>query len=289
MKLKNLLVAKLYFVLLLFFLGSCAIEEAQPQNDAQLVIAQDFLNKDQKTLLTKIAKRRKIQLSIRDLSAKEIRKTLRKSPWDPGFDLVLVGSLEAQKSLQALKFQYQERTFGIIPIGISYVTDSVVRVKHFKDLSENYLWAPADTYAQTILSAHLSYAYRKREKNRAVNKAYKDFKRGLKEHRLAFDSYNLQNTLLLCRYDTYLHFLKKEVPSRKFTHAVESKANYFADYISLYIVAQTKNYQNAKKMLRFLHYLRANNPKFRRAFGMIEPPRKCKQPTPQTLLEFLEK
>lgn len=281
--------AKLYFVLLLVFLGGCAIEEAQPQNDAQLVIAQDFMNKDQKKVLTKIAKRQKIQLNILDLTANEIRKTLRKSPWDPGFDLVLLGSLNAQKSMKDLRFQYQETTFGIIPIGISYVTDSVVKVKHFKDLSENYLWAPADSYAQTILSAHLSYTYRNREKNNAVNKAYKNFKRGLKEHRLAFDNYNLQNTLLLCRYDTYLHYLKKEVPSRKFTYALQNKADYYADYLSLYIVAQSKHYQNAKKMLRFLHYLRANNAKFRNVFGIIEKPRKRKQPTPHTLLKFQEK
>ena len=76
--------AKLYFVLLLFLLGSCAIEEAQPQNDAKLIIAQDFLSKAQKKVLVKIAKRREIDLSIRDLSAKEIRNILRKNPWEPG-------------------------------------------------------------------------------------------------------------------------------------------------------------------------------------------------------------
>ncbi|MFM7007149.1 MAG: hypothetical protein ACKOWX_07830 [Flavobacteriales bacterium] len=281
--------AKLYFVLLLFLLGSCAIEEAQPQNDAKLIIAQDFLSKAQKKVLVKIAKRREIDLSIRDLSAKEIRNILRKNPWEPGFDMVLLGGLKAQQTLQNITFQYHEADYGIIPIGISYKTDTVVKVKHFKDLSENYLWAPADAYAQTLLSAHLSYVYRNREKDKAVNKAYKAFKRGLKEHRLAFDHYNLQNTLLLCRYDTYLHYLKKEVPSRKFTYALQNKTDYYADYLGLYIVAQTKNYQNAKKMRRFLHYLRANNPKFRRAFGMIEKPSKRKQPTPSTLLDFLEK
>jgi len=38
-----------------------------------------------------------------------------------------------------------------------------------------------------------------------------------------------------------------------------------------------------------LHYLRANNAKFRNVFGIIEKPRKRKQPTPHTLLKFQEK
>jgi hypothetical protein len=282
-------VAKLYFVLLLIFLGGCAIEEAQPQNDAQLIMATDFLSKEQKRVLVKVAKRRKLELRILDLSADEIRTALRKKPWEPGFDMVLLGSLESQNALKHIDFQYQENNYGVIPIGVSYVPDSIIKLPQFKDLSAHYLWAAADKHALGILKANLNYIYRNRENVNSVNKAYSAYTRGLRDHKLAFDNYNLHNTLLLCRFDTYLDYLKKEVPSRLFTYALPDHNKFFADYIGLYIIEQCNHYSNAKKMLHFLHYLRDNKPKFRSTFGIIKKPSKRKQPTPQTLLDFLEK
>lgn len=279
----------LCFLLLVFIFSGCAIEEAQPQQDKQLTLVHNYLSKDQKKVLLKIAKRRNIELRIKALSEQEIRKALLKNPWEPGFDMILLGNLMSQKALQNIKFQYHESDFGCIPVGVSYLPDSVVKVRHFKDLSAHYLWAPADKYAENILKANLAYVYRNRDNDKKQNKAFKDFLRGLRDHRLAYDNYQLQNTLLLCRYDTYLNLLKPKVSARQFTYALKNKQLFYKDYVSLFIVSQSTHYTNARKFVRYLHFLRDNNAKFRKAFGFTKNPTQRKQPTVKALLDFLEK
>lgn len=276
-------------LLLIVLLTGCALEEAQPQKDSQLTIAQNFMSAAQKKILTKIAKRRSIDLTILDLNSGNMRKAIKRQPWEPGFDLILLDGITAQKSLSGLSFQYHNPAFAAIPIGVSYVLDSVVKVSHFKDLSEQYLWSAADNKALTILKANLAYVYRGREKNKQLNKVYKDLMRGFKDHKLAFDTYQLQNTLLLCRYDTHLHVLKKAVKKRQFTYALGKKNRYFADYMSLSIIEQTPNYRAAQRFVAYLNYLRDHNAAFRNAFGMSAKQKAVIQPTPKVLLEFLEK
>lgn len=144
--------ALLFLVLLL--VASCAIEEAQPQKTKQLTIAQNFMNTGQKKILSKIAKRRGINLSILELNANQVRKAIQQNPWEPGFDLIILDGISALQHLKGLAFEYHEPAFAAIPIGVSYVPDSVVKVRHFKDLSNQYLWAAADAKAEPILKAH---------------------------------------------------------------------------------------------------------------------------------------
>lgn len=276
-------------LLLILILAGCALEEAQPQKDSQLIIAQNFMSAAQKKILTKIAKRRSIDLTILDLNSGKIRKAVKKQPWEPGFDLILLDGIAALKNLEGLSFQYHQPAFAAIPIGVSYVPDSVVKVRHFKDLSSQYLWAAADTKSEAVLKAHLAYIYRQRETNKQLNKVYKDLMRGFKDHKLAFDSYQLQNTLLLCRYDTHLQVLKKAVKKRQFTFALKNQNRYFADYMSLSIIEQTPNYRAAQKFVAYLNYMRDHNSAFRNAFGIIAKRRVAPQPKPKVLLEFLEK
>jgi hypothetical protein len=276
-------------LLLILILAGCALEEAQPQKDSQLIIAQNFMSAAQKKILTKIAKRRSIDLTILDLNSGKIRKAVKKQPWEPGFDLILLDGIAALKNLEGLSFQYHQPAFAAIPIGVSYVPDSVVKVRHFKDLSSQYLWAAADTKSEAVLKAHLAYIYRQRETNKQLNKVYKDLMRGFKDHKLAFDSYQLQNTLLLCRYDTHLQVLKKAVKKRQFTFALKNQNRYFADYMSLSIIEQTPNYRAAQKFVAYLNYMRDHNSAFRNAFGIIAKRKVAPQPKPKVLLEFLEK
>ena len=279
--------ALLFLVLLL--VASCAIEEAQPQKTKQLTIAQNFMNTGQKKILSKIAKRRGINLSILELNANEVRKAIQQNPWEPGFDLIILDGISALQHLKGLAFEYHEPAFAAIPIGVSYVPDSVVKVRHFKDLSNQYLWAAADAKAEPILKAHLAYVYRNRTTNKVLQTSYKDLLRGFIDHKLAFDTYQLQNTLLLCRYDTHLQVLKKAVQKRQFTFALSKPNRFFADYISLSVVEQTPHHQTAQDFVGFLHYLRDHNATFRNAFGMSKKSKVAKQPTPQVLLEFFEK
>lgn len=274
---------------LLFFFTGCAIEEAQPQKEKQLTLAQNFMTNAQKQVLLKIAKRRKIELSIIELSPNQIRKTLKNHPWEPGFDLVILDGILAQKALDGIDFQYHQAAFAAIPIGVSYVPDSIVRIRNFSDLSKHFLWSAADDKAQTILKANLDYAYRNRENNQQLNKAYKDLLRGYKDHKLAFDNYQMLNTLLLCRYDTYLHVLKKAAKKRRFTFALGKKKQYYADYISLSIIEQSPHYHTARKFVRHLTFMRDNNVAFREAFGIAEKQDVQKQPTVKVLLQYLDK
>jgi hypothetical protein len=279
--------ALLFLVLLL--VASCAIEEAQPQKTKQLTIAQNFMNTGQKKILSKIAKRRGINLSILELNANEVRKAIQQNPWEPGFDLIILDGISALQQLKGLAFEYHEPAFAAIPIGVSYVPDSIVKVRHFNDLANQYLWATADDKSEAILKAHLAYTYRQRATNKQLNKIYKDLLRGFKDHQLAFDTYQLQNTLLLCRYDTHVHELKKAVKKRQFTFALKNQNHFFADYMSLSIVEQTPNYNTAKSFVAYLNYMRDHNATFRNTFGILTKRKTTRQPSPKTLLEFLEK
>jgi hypothetical protein len=279
------------FLLIYLFLlfAGCSIEEARPHSENQLTLAQNFMTAAQKQVLLKMAKRRNLNLSIIALSPSEIRKALHKQPWEPGFDLIMLDGVQAQKALNGLAFQYHQAAFAAIPIGISYLPDSVVKVRNFSDLSRHYLWSAADDKVQTLLKAHLDYVYRGRATNQQLNKTYQNLIRGFKDHKLAFDKYQLLNTLLLCRYDTYLNVLKKAVKKRRFTFALADKDRYYADYISLSIIEQSANYHAAQQFKRYLTFMRDNNAAFREAFGMAEKQVLKKQPTAQQLLQYLEK
>ena len=279
----------LVFLYLLLLFTGCAIDEAEPQKEKQLTLAQNFMTASQKKVMLKIAKRRHIDLTILELSPLAIRKAIKKHPWEPGFDLIMLDGLAAQKSLSGLSFQYHNPAFATIPIGVSYVPDSVVKVSHFKDLSQQYLWSAADDKALPILKANLAYVYRSREKNKQLNQVYKDLMRGFKDHQLAFDNYQLLNTLLICRYDTYIHVLKKAAKRRQFTFALDKKNRFYADYMSLSIIEQSPQYITAKKFVHYLDYMRDHKAAFRNTFGLSQKQQVTRQPTVQTLLKYLEK
>lgn len=289
MKLKNSPVRNLLFIYLLLLFTGCAIDEAQPQKEKQLTLAQNFMTASQKKVMLKIAKRRHIDITILDLSANSIRKAIKKNPWEPGFDLIMLDGIAAQKSLTGLSFQYHNPAYATIPIGVSYVPDSVVKVNQFRDLSEHYLWSSADDKALAILKANLAYVYRNRDKNKQLNQVYKDLMRGFKDHQLAFDNYQLLNTLLICRYDTYLHVLKKAAKRRRFTFALDKKNRFYSDYMSLSIIEQSPEYITAKKFVHYLDYMRDHNAVFRNTFGMVQKQKLTRQPTVQILLKYVEK
>jgi hypothetical protein len=157
MKSKNLPVRNLLFIFLFLRLTSCAIEEAQPHAENQLTVAQNFMTNAQKQVLFKMAKRRNLNLTIIELNPQQIRKALQKQPWEPGFDVVILDGLQAQKALTGIDFQFHQANFAAIPIGVSYVPDSVVKVRHFRDLSRHYLWSAADYMSLSIIEQSANY------------------------------------------------------------------------------------------------------------------------------------
>lgn len=277
------------FILFAFIFSACSLEEIQPTHDKQLIIAQNLMRSDQLQILQKMAKRKRIQLIIKKLSAQQIRKQIEQNPWNPGFDLILLDGIFEQAVIERLPFQYKEPQFAIIPLGVSFVPDSIVKVKHFKDLSTKYLWAPTDNNVKAVLKLHLANAYRKRNTQKKVKQAYLDLLRGFKDHELQFDTYQLQNTLLLCRLDTHLHSLKKEVKRRQFTFALHAPKAYYADYIGLYIVEQCSNYHLAKQFVKYLHYHQDHEAAFRNAFGCVKKSNKQNHTPIKELLKNRDK
>lgn len=277
-------------LILILLIAGCTLQDAQPDTQRQLSIAQNFMSAAQKQVLLKIAKRKHLQLKIIDLSATAIRKAIQTNPWDPGFDLILIDGLSQQGQLQKLELAHYEPYFASIPIGISYVPDSVVKVEAFEDLSKLYLWAAADKKAEPILKAHLAYAYRKRNDNNSLQQNYRQLLQGYKDHELALvDDYQRKNTLYLCRYDTHLHGLKPFFKNRQFTFARKPQQAFFADYLCVAIVQQSPHHALALDFVKILQHKRDQNKAFQIAFGIVAQRSTKKVVHPKVLQDYLQK
>lgn len=276
--------------LLILLLAGCALENAQPETHQELTLAQNFMSAAQKHIFEKIAKRKHLKLTILELSAGAIRKAIQSNPWDPGFDLILIDGLSEQRHLKNLHFAHHEPYFASIPIGISYVPDSVVKVRAFEDLSQLYLWAAADKKAEPILKAHLAYAYRERKKNAAMQQNYRQLLQGYKDYELALEAdFERKKTLYLCRYDTHLQHLKPFFKNRQFTFARKPNQAFYADYLCLAIVQQSSQHVLAMNFAKLLQQKRDQNKAFQKAFGIVAQRKTKKVCRPQVLKDYLEK
>lgn len=257
-------------LLLILLLAGCALENAQPEPRKELALAQNFMSTAQKHIFQKIAKRKHLKLTFLDLSAGAIRKAIQTNPWDPGFDLILIDGLSEQRHLKKLHFAHYEPFFASIPIGISYVPDSIVKVRAFEDLSRLYLWAAADKKAEPILKERLNYAYRKRTKNAALQQNYRQLLQGYKDHKIKLEAhFERKKTLYLCRYDTHLQHLKPFFKNRQFTFARKANQAFYADYLCLAVVEQSAQHALAMHFVEILQQKREQNRAFQNAFGIV--------------------
>lgn len=261
-------------ILFLCFLFGCAIEDVAQKDDKQLVIAQNFMGKEQKNLLHRIAKQHNIKLIVQDMSIQQIKNALHDAPWDPGFDLIIVDGLINQVQLNAVGFQYSEPQFGTIPIGISYIDSNEIKVKDFKELAYNYLWSAADLKSENILKLHFNYLFGQKPNDNVLEKEYQRLILGLKNHQVKYDNFQLKYGLLLCRYDTYLQQIGKTNPNRKFNYALCSTGRFYADYLGVYIVEQNARIALARKFVDQLHLQRDNQSSFCTIFGMLKSSKK---------------
>lgn len=255
MKSRNLPVLKtLLYSLLVLLLFACQVEIAKPDPEKKLVVATNFITPKQAQLFRKWEKKSGIELRFVQLSAQQIKNQISKNPWSPGFDVVWFNGLEDFLPLQKTHFQERSLDFAQIPIGLSYVPDSVNQVKDFVKLSQTNLWAAADDYSYPLLKAHFDYAFRNRAKNKKQNTAYRDILSGLKDRKLAFNGADQYHTnMLLCRYDTYQHVLRKANRKQLVIYPKFFKYAGVSDRSIFCIVAQTPHYSSA---LRFKNLLR---------------------------------
>lgn len=291
MKLKNSPVHKLILFSLLCGLSvACSVEVAQPEVNKELRIASNFLTPIQQSYFRTWQKKSGIKIEFLRLNAQQIRYRIKKKPWNPGFDLVWLNGLDAYAQLDKTPFQERYPDFAQIPIGLSYVPDSLDQVKNFVELSKTNLWAAADDASFGLLKAHFSFAYRNREKNPQQQKAYLAIIRGLKERKLAFNGANEYHTnMLLCRYDTYHQQLKPANRKQRIFYPKFFKYRGVADRNIICIVQQAMNYSSAKRFKAYLQKQLQKNPKFCQKLGFKKIGGYSKLISSKALLNYLKK
>ena len=291
MKLKNSPVHKLLlFSFLCGLLVACRVEVAQPDVNKELRIASNFLTPKQQSYFRTWQKKSGIKIEFLRLNAQQIHYRIKKKPWNPGFDLVWLNGLDAYAQLDKTPFQERYPDFAQIPIGLSYVPDSLDQVKNFVELSKTNLWAAADEASFGLLKAHFSFAYRNREKNQQQQKAYLAIIRGLKERKLAFNGANEYHTnMLLCRYDTYHQQLKPANRKQRILYPKFFKYQGVADRNIICIVQQAMNYSSAKRFQAYLQKQLQKNPKFCQKLGFKKIEANSKLISSKALLNYLKK
>ncbi len=262
---------------------SCSIDEAQPLAHRTFVIASDFLCQKDVKFFADFAKREKIKIEIEHMRADSIQYRLKKDGFNTNIDLVFVQSLLGIKALENQTFQPVQNGFsdgelselkqirnnwflvGKDPFVISYLKDSLDKPSTYRELSSDYLWTSPDLASVEVLKAHVRYQFQKKRGNN--QKGLKDWLRGLKDHRIAYqegtDS-TASTQLLLLKYSAYS---KNKLLTQMKKRKVIFPKQLYSDYFAVAVVPQAKNYAVTKSFLLFWNK-NANSSKFLQHFGM---------------------
>lgn len=280
----------LFFCILTLVLFACQIEVAQPEVNKELRIASNFITSKQESFFRVWQKKSGIKISFLRLSPQQIRQQIKKQPWNPGFDVVWLNGLQAYADLNGAPFQASYLDFAQIPIGLSYVPDSIDQVNNFIELSQTNLWAAADEQSYALLKVHFAYAFKNRSKNKKQQEAYQQIMSGLKDRKLAFNGADQYHTnMLLCRYDTYLQELKPADKKQRILYPKFFRYSGVSDRSTFSIVRQASNYANAKLFYAFLNKQLRKNAKFCRRLGYKKIAPTQKLISSQALLSLLKK
>ena len=273
----------LLLILLVASLFACSIDEAQPLAHKKLVIASDFLYPKDAKFFAELSKTEKVAIEIIHMRADSIQYRLKKDGFNTNIDLVFVQSLLGIKALENQSFQPVQNGFsdgelselkqirnnwflvGKDPFVISYLKDSLDKPSTYRELSSDYLWTSPDLASVEVFKAHVRYQFQKKQGNN--QKELKDWLRGLKDHRIAYqegtDS-TASTQLLLLKYSAYSK--NKLLTQMKKRKVIFPKQLYF-DYFAIAVVPQAKNYAMTKSFLLFWNE-KANSSKFLQHFGM---------------------
>jgi hypothetical protein len=262
---------------------SCSIDEAQPLAHRTFVIASDFLYQKDVKFFADFAKREKVKIEIEHMRADSIQYRLKKDGFNTNIDLVFVQSLLGIKALENQTFQPVQNGFsdgelselkqirnnwflvGKDPFVISYLKDSLDKPSTYRELSSDYLWTSPDLASVEVLKAHVRYQFQKKQGNN--QKELKDWLRGLKDHRIAYqegtDS-TASTQLLFLKYSAYS---KNKLLTQMKKRKVIFPKQLYSDYFAVAVVTQAKNYAVTKSFLLFWDK-NANSSKFLQHFGM---------------------
>ncbi|MEY4288672.1 MAG: hypothetical protein RLZZ30_760 [Bacteroidota bacterium] len=296
------------FALVSSFLFSCAIEEAKPLSDRKLVIASDFLKEKDVRLFRAFSKESHVKVEIHHMTADSISTYLKKAGFNANIDLVFIRSLMGVKTLEHQSFQEVEPAFlseqgirlhpiidhwfaaGVDPFVISYLPDSLDKPASYRELSTDFLWTSPNFRSLTVLKAQAKLQLQSiPKKNRKKTPTFKEWSRGLKDHRINYvegDS-TASTQLLLLTYHDYLSNAKL-VRSKKRVVVFPTKT--YVDYFGFAIVPQAKHYPFAKRFLSYWNE-HAENARFLRRFGMrpsaLKQQKKARYISAKKILEAL--
>ena len=273
----------LLLVVLVASLFACSIDEAQPLAHKKLVIASDFLYPKDAKFFAELSKTEKVAIEIIHMRADSIQYRLKKDGFNTNIDLVFVQSLLGIKALENQSFQPVQNGFsdgelselkqirnnwflvGKDPFVISYLKDSLDKPSTYRELSSDYLWTSPDLASVEVFKAHVRYQFQKKQGNN--QKELKDWLRGLKDHRIAYqegtDS-TASTQLLLLKYSAYS---KNKLLTQMKKRKVIFPKQLYSDYFAMAVVPQAKNYAMTKSFLLFWNE-KANSSKFLQHFGM---------------------
>ncbi|MFM8596786.1 MAG: hypothetical protein ACKOBN_06815 [Flavobacteriales bacterium] len=278
------------FSFLCGFFTACRVEVATPEVNHELRIVSNFLTPKQQLYFKDWQKKSGIKIEFLRLNIQQIRSRIKNYPWNPGFDLVWLNGLEAYSQLEGTPFQERHPDFAQIPVGLSYVPDSLEQVQDFIKLSKTNLWAAADEESYTILKAHIAFAFRKRDQDQKLQKAYLTILRGLKERKLAFNGADTYHTnMLLSRYDTYYQQLKPANRQQRIIFPRFFKYAGVADRNIICFVKQAINFSSAKRFEAYLRKQMQKNQNFFKMLGFKKIDSSAKLIPSSTLLSYLKK
>lgn len=262
-----------YMFIFISFLFSCGLETAKPGKNTEVVIASNFLFPRDVRFYKGFQKRTGIHVKIIHLSSDSINKHLQKYGYNSEFDLLFVSSLQDIKNIKTNyihKFKYnvaknKYKLFkpivqnhwlvaGIDPFVFSFIPDSTQRPDNYKALTQNYLWATPDEdqFQLSVFLSHVSYHLRNNKKH-----DYRDWVNNMQRNKVEYDKgtdSTASQQFLLIKYS----FLKTDSllskdKAREYLIPNKNKNGFYADRFCISVVEQTRNFANAKQLLKYVN------------------------------------
>ena len=250
----------------LLALSSCSIETAKPLKSQDLVIASDFLHKEDTLLFKDFIDKNDVRLVIRHLSPDQIVTEVQKKGYNSGIDMVLSQNMQTpiklnksgvlhdmveqvsqiKSSNHYISYKHNFVGIGLDPFVFKYTNDSLRGIRHYQDLNENRHY---HTLSKSDLLSFLSPI--RKEQNRA--ETYKWAKKWKEQTTIRPENgpWTDSAKVVLCKYSqlkTVEDSIWKAYPEDHF-FPNEDRAGVYFDVITLSIVQQAEHFSDAQKFL----------------------------------------
>ncbi len=265
--------------LIFLCLCGCAIEEASPFSNQQLVIASDYLKPGDTALFSEFTKNSGIRIRILLLTPEKIKTHLETHKSNAQFDVVMLGKLSSVITLEKTAFHYLSDAYldkyasnmkvfhnrqwlvtGLDPYFFSFERDSSALPINYEQLAMGFLWASPDRDTWDLFDAHFSYYLSGLNEDRQ-SQLKNQFNINQVEFFQPNDSMRNQQFLIL-KNSTFSATKTLSGNSKRELWKNTNGAQYgvYSDRYCMAIVDQAKNMRNASEFLSYWdeHYQREN-------------------------------